>query len=302
MSTTSPKAPARTLRTRNGDIACPAYIPVTTFGKKYPLDELIRPYLRRLAPAIMVSYHYARQKNTAVRLPMMVDSGGFASLFANASVSEEAGLGVITLTADHGTESLHPAEVLDFQEQHADIGFTLDFPIPMGTEPDEAQLRQRLTIANAIWTLANRRRRDLLLFGCVQGWDEESYLACAETLAQHPFDGLAIGGLVPRAKDTALILRIVESVRKVAEDKPVHVFGLGAPELARKLFRAGADSVDSSSYVKLAADGRSWGNPTSRIASPTPTQRLHLALNNLATANGRALPLGSVQRQRVLTQ
>lgn len=272
---------------------------MTTFGKKYPLDELIRPYLRRLAPAIMVSYHYARQKNTPVRLPMMVDSGGFASLFANASVSEEAELGVITLTTDHGTERLDPSEVLDFQEQHADIGFTLDFPIPMGTEPGEAQLRQRLTIANAVWALANRRRRDLLLFGCIQGWDEASYLACAEGLAQHPFDGLAIGGLVPRAKDTALILRIVEDVRKVAGDKPVHVFGLGAPELARKLFRAGADSVDSSSYVKLAADGRSWGDPSSRITSPTATQRLHLALLNLATANGRVLPLGSMQRQRV---
>jgi hypothetical protein len=35
----------RTLSTRAGTIKFPAYIPVTTFGNKYQLDNLIRPYL-----------------------------------------------------------------------------------------------------------------------------------------------------------------------------------------------------------------------------------------------------------------
>lgn len=269
---------------------------MTTFGKKYPLDELIRPYLPRLAPAIMVSYHYAKQKNVSVRLPMMVDSGGFASLFENASVIEEQGLGAITLFTDGGLEYLRAPEVLDFQEQHADIAFTLDFPIPPGTDLADAQRRQRLTITNAIWALENRRRRDLPLYGCIQGWDEESYLVCAEELAKHPFDGLAIGGLVPRAHDTSLVVRIVRGVRAVAPTVPIHVFGLGRPTTASLLFDAGADSVDSSSYVKLAADGRSWADPSQRLDSPTPTQRLDLALRNLACATGARIPLRMYQR------
>lgn len=270
---------------------------MTTFGKKYPLDELIRPYLRRLAPAVMVSYHYARQKTSALRLPMMVDSGGFASLFAHAAVREEHGLGIVTLVTDAGLEYLRPSEVLEFQEQHADVAFTLDFPIPPGADAREAQYRQQLTIANAIWAIENRRRRDLPVYGCVQGWDEQSYLKCAATLAEHGFDGLAIGGLVPRSHDPALVLRIVEGVRAVAPTVPLHVFGLGRPGLSRQLFEAGADSVDSSSYVKLAADGRSWPDPSLRLSAPTPTDRLHLALTNLAFATGSGVPLRMTQRQ-----
>jgi helicase len=61
----------------------------------------------------------------------------------------------------------------------------------------------------------------------------------------------------------------------------------------RDLFKAGADSVDSSSYVKLAADGRLWGDASIRLSDASPTERLHLALCNLATAVGRTLPLSA---------
>ena len=44
----------KALETPSGTIRFPAYIPVTTFGEKYPLDRLIQPYLPRLAPAVMV--------------------------------------------------------------------------------------------------------------------------------------------------------------------------------------------------------------------------------------------------------
>src|ERR1035441_10372022 len=39
------------------------------------------------------------------------------------------------------------------------------------------------------------------LYACVQAWDEESAGRCAGELAEHAFDGFAIGGLVPRARD-----------------------------------------------------------------------------------------------------
>ncbi len=283
--------PPSSLKTSRGTLRLPAYIPVTTFGERYPLDELVRPYLPRLAPAVMVSLYYARQMKERPPLPLFVDSGGFASLFEGASVRKAGTLGTLCVPREDGMETMHPTEVLEFQEQHADVAFTLDFPVPPSMEKREARRRVDLTVANAHWALANRRRKDLLLFACVQGWDEGSYRACAEAYASSSFDGVAIGGLIPRAHDRAKLLRIVDAVRAAVPDKPLHVFGLGKPELVGALFERGVQSVDSSSYVKLAADGRLWGQPSLHLANAAPVERLQLALLNLATATQRTLPL-----------
>ena len=269
---------------------------MTTFGGKYPLDDLVRPYLARLASAVMVSFHYARQiRESMPALPLFVDSGGFASLFSGAQVVSSGQLGMVSIERDGNMENIHPREVLQLQEKIADVAFTLDFPIPPGMERGEAHRRLELTIANAHWALANRRRKDLPLFACVQAWDVPSARECARAYADAPFDGVAIGGLVPRAHNLTEVVRIVEAVREEIGDRPLHVFGLGKPESAEALYAAGVDSVDSSSYVQLAADGRLWGNPGYRIEDPSPTDRLHLALCNLATATGRALPLSAAR-------
>lgn len=286
----------RHLDTRSGRLTFPTYVPVTTFGKKYPLDELIRPFLPRLASAIMVSHHYAKQASGHPGMLTMVDSGGFASLFDWAEVKEENGLGTIVLKSLEGVEVLSPDSVLSFQEQWADIAFTLDFPIPPSRAEDEGQKRQLLTIANALWALRNRRRRDLPLYACIQGWDVASYLACADAYVDAGFDGVAIGGLVPRIKDKDLIEAVIEGVRKRFPDAPLHVFGLGQPHLVRRLYELGVDSVDSSAYVKLAADGKSWDRKTLiSDGELSPLRRMHLAIANLATASQRALPMGFAQ-------
>src|SRR6266542_1630598 len=118
------------LNTAHGAIRLPTYVPVTTFGERYPLDNLIRPYLPRLAQAVMVSLHYARKMKERPALPLLIDSGGFASLFKNAIVREDRGLGVLETQSEGGIETLHPRDVIEFQEQHADVAFTLDFPVP----------------------------------------------------------------------------------------------------------------------------------------------------------------------------
>lgn len=281
------------LHTTRGSIRTPAFIPVTTFGGKYPLDDLIRPYLPRLAPAAMVSFHYARQMVERPSQPLFVDSGGFASLFDNARVLEESGLGILEIKTDEAIERLHPCDVIEFQERHADVAFTLDFPIPPSMDRSEAARRQQLTITNARWALANRRRKDMLLYACVQGWNVDSFQSCALAYANLEFDGIAIGGLVPRVSNFEEVLRIVDAVRAAVPDKPLHVFGLGKPGLVEVLFSHGVQSVDSSSYVKLAADGRLWGQADVKLTDASPTERLQLALCNLAMASQRALPLSA---------
>src|SRR5579884_2624444 len=102
------------LNTAHGPIRLPAYVPVTTFGERYPLDDLVRPYLPRLAPAVMVSFHYAQQMKERPSCPLLIDSGGFASLFQNAKVNTVGGLGVLASVTDDKTETLHPRDVLEF--------------------------------------------------------------------------------------------------------------------------------------------------------------------------------------------
>lgn len=282
---------ARQLVTRKGPIRLPAYFPVTTFGEKYPLDRLIRPYLNRLASGLMVSYYYAKQIDEPLRIPLLVDSGGFASLLPGSSVVPEGDGGNLAVTRDGHTERIHPRDVLELQEQAAEVAFSLDFPIPPGMGQKEARDRQKRTIANAHWALANRRRRDLLLFACVQAWDAASARKCARAYAGSGFDGIALGGLVPRARDAEQVLAMARAVREEIGDLPLHVFGLGKPELIERLMGAGVDSVDSSSHVKLAAEGRSWTASDLVLADASPTERLHLAIANLAFASGKTLPL-----------
>jgi helicase len=157
----------------------------------------------------------------------------------------------------------------------------------------EARRRNKLTVANAQWALQNRRRKDMLLYGCVQGWDLKSYKACATEYAKLGFDGVAIGGLVPRVSDFEGLLAIVDAVRAAVPDKRIHVFGLGSPKIVEALFRRGVQSVDSSAYVKLAADGKLWGQPAVHLTDASPSERLQLALCNLAMASQRAMPLST---------
>ena len=285
--------PAR-LVTRHGTVVFPAYVPVTTFGAKYPLDDLVRPYLKRLAPAVMVSLYYARQMKERPDLPMFVDSGGFASLVSNARVVKRRGVGVLEVDTEGGVEKTHPRDVLEFQETHADVAFTLDFPIPPSMDAKDRKERLELTIANALWAVENRRRTDMPLYGCVQGWDVDSYRACAAAYRDAGFDGIGIGGLVPRARDRSLVLAIVDAVGEAVPDKPLHAFGVGVPETVAMLFERGVQSVDSSTYVKMAASGRLWGRPGQRIAGAAPMERLGLALQNLSLATGHRLPMSAV--------
>ena len=96
--------------------------------------------------------------------------------------------------------------------------------------------------------------------------------------------------MVPRARDRAYVLECVDAVKKEIPGLPLHVFGLGHPDFLSALYSAGVDSVDSSSYVKAAADGLNWSAGTKLPDASTP-ERLHIAISNLAFATRTAPPL-----------
>lgn len=238
------------IRTSYGEIHFPTFMPVTTFGDKYPMDRLVQPYLRRMSQCIMVSYYYARKMKERPTMPMFIDSGGFASLFQDSEIVECDGYGEIQTKAG---ETITPADVLAFQEQHADLGATLDFIITPGMDMAEAERRQKLTIQNALYA-KNLLSGDMILYASLQCWDAESAMRCAAVYADAGFRGIAIGGMVPRAKDPEYIKTIVAAVRKAAPNCVIHVFGCGQANLLPELVAAGADSFDSSSYVRDIVD------------------------------------------------
>lgn len=299
--------PPKHLSTRRGEIQLPAFFPVTTFGNRYPLDRLIRPYLPRLSQAILVSHHYATHLDDHPQehpgLPLFIDSGGFALLFEGSAVDKRDGVfGITTRSGD----SIMPGQVLERQMRHAEIGATLDFPIPPACDSsEERDLRFRATLSNAEWALRNNRRHDLLLYASLQCWDAESAREAARSYAQmkyhdRGFAGIAIGGMVPRLRDPEYMRSVIEAVC-TEWSGPIHVFGIGSPTMVRNCLNWGADSTDSSSFVKYAANGRHL-NP--RVPSVpehelTPLGRMHLALRNLAYLNdpmNDQLPLSAVGR------
>jgi tRNA-guanine family transglycosylase len=269
------------IQTARGPIYTPTFFPVTTFGDKYPLDKLVRPYLKRLSQCIMVSYHYAKMMKERPAMPMFIDSGGFASMFEGSEIIEYKDCASIR-TKDG--EEIHPLQVLEYQEQHADLAATLDFIIPPGMDQVEARRRQRLTIKNALYALKHKRSKSLFLYASLQCWDQKSARECAREYAKAGFDGIAIGGLIPRVRNEDYVKKIVCAVREETPEFAIHVFGIGKLEMIESLWSIGVDSTDSSSYVRDAV-----GNltpqfmflPPSCKISHGPHSPLLIALSNL---------------------
>lgn len=284
------------------------FFPVITGDPRHRLDTLVRAHLPRYAPRIqgaLVSAYYARRWGDVERsrwrspvrdeMALLIDSGGFVGA-ADATVRVEettaaggAPIAVLRVTRPEGEEVIHPDEVLALQGDLADIGFPLDCFIAPDMPADEAARRAVLTLDNARYALRQRGNLfpHLRLYGVVQAHDPQSAAACARALTAmrddggRGFDGLAIGGLVPHARDLDYASGIVAAVRAEVAGLPIHIFGIGQPESIRRLVAAGATSSDSSAYARDAVRGRSWARPEASIEDPSLGEALVLALEHL---------------------
>lgn len=247
------------------------FLPVTTYGDKFPLDDLIRPFLFRFAPMALVSYPYGQMLPTQAELPLFLDSGGFAGALPGA-VYEHRGDHFVLRTPEGLL--IEPMSLLNRAESHPQIGVlaTLDAFISPKAEVEERQQRFEWTLENAAYMVQKRMQEDLFLFGSLQAWDFTSGKEGAEALVKIGVDGIAVGGMVPRA-GTPEMVQILEGVLAGANGLPVHVFGIGQPESVRQLFEMGVWSVDSSSYVRQAVSSRYYH----------PEQGAYVELNELTS-------------------
>lgn len=193
---------------------------------------------------------------------------------------------------------MQAASVLAFQSDF-DRGATLDAPIPPGLERAQVRLRMTATLANAAWASAQPRPAGFRLYASVQGDTVADYRRCAKTMDKMAVDGLAIGGLVPRVKrDPQQVIAILEGIRAVT-DKPLHAFGIGHPRMVDVLRQRGVASFDSSSPMRAAASGITWGGDT--LADAAPLERLRAAMENIASLTGVKVPAVAVRLPEVKT-
>lgn len=151
-------------------------------------------------------------------------------------------------------------EILKYQEENkADIAVTLDFPFrPNETSLWEGWRRTEITIKYAIIAFENHKIPRTKLYAVVPGWDYLSMKKSAEILNRYEFDGFAMGAPEPSnygmSSSTYLLKlgQMIYGIKKIINDKPLHVFGISNLPSIYVLASLGVSSFDSLRYLHSA--------------------------------------------------
>ncbi len=228
-----------------------------------------------------------------------LDSGGYRLLTNSDFSVEKFGL------------KTSPQDILKLQTQMgADIIASLDYPLaPVEYQRAALVELQNSSLENALYVLrqVSSRPRDEpqpLVFLAVHGVDYESAYEYMDRLLRR-IDrmqkksaqfGFAVGSLVPRRSNRALVVSIVKGVKDAIanhrhglyEDKPIHCFGIGG-DLVPTLAFLGVDTFDSNSFVQGGKNLR-FVMPSSDTTSKAREARLihEITERDLATCGCRA--------------
>ncbi len=227
-------------------------------------------YPHAMFNAYFLREHHRREQ-VSHRLVAWVDSGGFLYIRDKTRM----------LAGNHGRArgGSTPPEpgpelvetVLKRQEGFgAHVAFTLDYPLH-GAIGGEVLRRLRITAINAALAYQLRRRRSMRLLIVLQYRDRgelglllsmlEAALREYAGLRLDEVDGFAVGGLVPyRSNLVYLAERVVEARLHLPRGSWIHVLGVASPINIPLLYAAGADSLDSKTYI-IAAAKRLWYTP-----------------------------------------
>lgn len=274
----------------------PGFVPALTGA--HPMDRMLWPHLSRVAPLGQLLSYPSFFVFHGQPLPVLprtwIDGGSWGVLRRGGKWRRRAdGTAVVDLAyPEDRILTVTPEDLLAAQQAHAAAGFTLDIPVPPDGSGEEALLRLQASVENARFAVnACRRPRRFLLYAALPAIsDTAAFERALEEVLALPVDGVAIGGMAVRRKQWAWCLDLVGRVRHCVGRLPLHVFGIGDPARVRQVWEAGADTVDSSSPLRLALSGRLAGAPDMGLADPSPVERLHLALANIVHFS--ALPLG----------
>ena len=245
ISHTDGAARAGSLHTVHGVVQTPIFMPVGTVGS---VKAVAPDDLHALGAEIILgnTYHlYLRPGDELIARrgglhcfaawdrPILTDSGGFQvfSLPGLRKIREE---GVEFRSHLDGSKHLFtPEKVVSIQRNlHSDIIMVLDECVPHGTDYDYTAKSIELTTR---WALRSRQAYPKgtggnLLFAITQGgFFPDLRTASIEQLAEHDFDGFAIGGLSVGEPKRTMYSLLAHTVPLLPKAKPRYLMGVGTP-------------------------------------------------------------------------
>ncbi len=261
-----------TLTTARGVVETPAFMPV---GTRASVTGLTPDDLRAAGAEMILANTYHLLLRPGPELfrrtggihgfmrwdrPVLTDSGGFQifSLPGDRTVTEEGAR--FRSYVDQRAHLLSPERSIEIQTAiGSDVMMALDVCLPSTEEPAVVRAAMDRTHRWALRSLAARTNAEQALFAIVQGglvpaWREES----ARFLAQHPFDGFAIGGLAvgdTRSERADVVARTADLL---PEERPRYLMGVGTPPDLVEAMARGVDLFDCVIPTTMAWQGTAF--------------------------------------------
>ncbi|MFN6193966.1 MAG: tRNA guanosine(34) transglycosylase Tgt [Planctomycetota bacterium] len=284
---TDGQARAGCLTTAHGVIQTPAFMPV---GTRASVTGLTAQELRELGAEMILgnTYHLAlrpgpeamRQLGGLHRFMgwergILTDSGGFQIFsLAQDRVVTEAGARFRSYV-DGREHLLTPESSIAVQEAlGSDVMMVLDVCPPSTAPAAEIEAAMQRTHRWALRSLLARRSTEQALFAIVQGglsllWRAQS----AEFLAQHAFDGFAIGGVAVGDTRSQRSEVIAAAAERLPPDRPRYLMGVGTPPDILLAIAQGVDMFDCVLPTSLAFQGTAFTS-TGRVRLARMEHRL----------------------------
>lgn len=265
------------LATPHGVVRTPAFMPVGTAGT---VKGMAAWELERLAPEMILANTYHLLLRPGVERisslgglhrvmgwdgPILTDSGGYQVFSLSARRRLDADGVTFRSHIDGSEHRLTPESVIDTQAAFGvDVAMVLDECLPYPVERGQAE---RSTLTSAVW--ANRglaRAADIRsrsaswqggIFAIQQGSiDEELRRRSSDLLAEHDFDGFAIGGLAVGEPSEALHEGVAMAAPMLPFDRPRYLMGVGYPEDLLHAIACGVDLFDCVLPTRSARTGK----------------------------------------------
>jgi len=264
------KARAGVIKTNNGEVLTPAFMPVGTQAtvKTMSPEELAEiGYQMILANA----YHlYLRPGHKIIeklgglhrfmnwKSAILTDSGGF-QVYSLAKLRKISDEGVeFQSHIDGGRHFFSPEKVMEIQEAlGADIIMPLDDCPALPASRSRLEESVERTVNWAKQSKAVKKKEGQALFGIIQGGlDIELRRRCFLELYQIGFSGYALGGLAVGEEPNERAKIVEEMSRILPEDKPRYLMGVGPVEECLSAVRQGIDLFDCVLATRNARNGQ----------------------------------------------
>jgi len=258
------------LTTRRGVIETPVFMPVGTAGTVKGVDPkelaesgygivLGNTYHLMLRPGVeVVAAHGGLHGFMGWEGSILTDSGGY-QVFSLAPLRKLTDDGVIFQSHIDGSRyELTPEKAVEIQEAlGADIMMVLDECPPHDAGESHHREACRRTTRWAERCLEARTGAGGALFGIVQGGvSRDLRLEHLETIAEMPFEGLALGGLSV-GEGPQRMAEIVSAVGpQMPSTRPRYLMGVGLPQDIIRAVSGGMDMFDCVVPTRNARNGQ----------------------------------------------